>query len=457
VTGESAFPQVADGKSHPLSFEQQTIYAIASLNPEALLNDLQNLYVMVRIQGPVRYERMQAAFDDVIARHAALRTRPAMLPNGEVVQEEFPEARQPMALSQEELGEGGMQRLLDRLAATPIPFHAPPLIRASLHRLGEGDHLLFLGVQHVACDVTGLYVALADLARAYQARVEGERLPPLEMGYGDYARWQAQHFADRLASDGSFWEKYFAGLEPYEVTQDLPFQPGPPGVVGAEVRMPILDAAAFDALQRWVVQHRTTMFVALLAAYHLALGSRLSSEERLSATYFDQRDHPATKEMVGFFLRPALIRSRLKPGDRMNEALGSMTRLAIEAHQRAYVPFLQVIAAYPAAIESLLGRSAPWIFLLQYMPQPEPGLLRFGDARGKIIRAGANGRQEPGMSLHLKRHQEGSLVSRVGYDPAHWRAASMQALAHEFARALKALMEHPSRTVAELAAAPGAW
>lgn len=457
MTEASAFPEVADGKRYPLSFEQQTIYAVGSFNPEALLSDLSTLYVMVRLEGPVSYERMQGAFDDVVARHTALRTRPAMLPSGDVVQEEFPEARRPMEFSLEELGEDGLRGLLDRLAATPISHREPPLVRASLHRLGPDDHVLFFGVQHAACDVTGLYIALADFARAYQARAEGGRLTPLEMGYGELAQWQAQQFSGRLASDCAFWEKYLTGLAPYAVNQDFPFEPGPPGVVGREVRMPVLDAAAFDELQRFAVRHRMTTFVSLLAAYHLALGSRVSSEERLSATYFEQRDHPASKEMVGFFLRPAFVRSRLDPNACLDETLAAMARLTVEAHRRAYVPILQVIASYPAAIESLLGQSPPWIFLLQYMPQPEPSTLRFGDALGKVIRAGVNARQEPGMSLHLKRNQEGGLAGKIGYDPAHWRAESMQGLAQEFVRALKAMMENPARTVAELAAAPGAW
>ncbi|HEY8209333.1 MAG TPA: condensation domain-containing protein, partial [Myxococcaceae bacterium] len=357
----SAFPAVAGGIVHPLSLEQQTVYAVASASPELVLDDRQNLYVMVRLRGPIDAALLQRAFDDVVARHSALRTRPAISADGDIVQEEFPEASAPVVVREER---GLDEALIARLADTPISYLDPPFARVSLCRLGQDDHLLFLGIQHIACDVTGLYIALADLARAYGVRARGGRLPPLPSSYGDYARWQVAHFGERLERDAAEWSRYLEGLEPYEVRQDLPFQPGLPGMAGKSIKVPLMDVAGFDELQRFATRHRATTFVTLLAAFHLSLGSRTGSEERLTATYFDQRDHPMAKEMVGFFLRPTLVRSRLPAGQSAGEVLGAMTRLALEAHRRAHVPLLHVFGAYPAALAALLGQSAPWYFLL---------------------------------------------------------------------------------------------
>lgn len=438
-------------KVHPLSLEQQTVYAVASVSPELVFDDRQNLYVMVRLRGPVDLQRLQRAFDDLVARHPALRTRPAMRPDGSFEQEEFEEASAPVTFG--DAAGLGLPELITGLADTPISYRDPPLARASLIRLDDADHLLFLGIQHVACDVTGLYLALADLAQAYTAG----RLEPLPMGYGEYARWQAAHFADRLERDTAAWGEYLRGLEPYEVTQDLPFQPGLPGMSGRSIKVPVLDAAAADQLPRFATKHRATTFVTLLLAFQLALTSRVRSEERLSATYFDQRDHPLAKEMVGFFLRPTFVRGRLAPDSRGGDVLAEMTRRALEAHRLAHVPLLQVVSTYPDALPSLLGQSPPWYFLLHYMPQPEPAGLQFGEARGAVVHSGVNSRQEPGIALGLRRDVEGRLGARLSYDPTQWREESIRALAADFARALKALMEDPSRRVSELAAAPGSW
>ena len=438
-------------KVHPLSLEQQTVFAVASLSPELVLDDRQNLYVMVRLSGPVDVQRMQRAFDDLVARHSALRTRPAMRPDGSFEQEELEEASAPVTLG--DAGGLDLPELISRLADTPISYRDPPFARASLTRLDGGDHLLFLGIQHVACDVTGLYLALSDLARAYTE----QRLEPLPMGYGDHARWQAAHFADRLERDAAAWGEYLRGLEPYEVAQDLPFQPGLPGMVGRSIKVPVLDAAAADQLAKLATRLRATTFVTLLLAFQLALSGRTRSEERLSATYFDQRDHPSAREMVGFFLRPTLVRSRLPPDHRVGEVLAEMTRKALEAHRLAHVPLLQVVSAYPDALPGLLGQGPPWFFLLHYMPQPEPADLRFGEARGAVVHSGVNSRQEPGIAVGLRRDVEGRLSARISYDPTQWREESIRALAAHFTRALQALMEDPSRRVSELAAPFGSW
>jgi condensation domain-containing protein len=443
-------------KVHPLSLEQQTVYAVASVSPELVFDDRQNLYVMVRLRGPVDVQYLQAAFDDLVARHSALRTRPALREDGSFEQEELDEASAPVTVDEAAAGLP-LDELIARLADTPISHQHPPFARVSLTRLDGGDHLLYLGIQHVACDVTGLYLALSDLARAYTAHVEGGRLEPLPTGYGDYARWQAAHFADRLERDAGAWGEYLRGLEPYEVKADLPFQPGLPGMAGRSLKVPVLDATGAELLPRFATRHRATAFVTLLLAFQLALGSRTRSGERFSATYFDQRDLPAAKEMVGFFLRPTFVRSRLPPDRPASEVLVEMTKRALEAHRLAHVPLLHVVSAYPDALGALMGQSPPWYFVLHYMPQPEPADLRFGEARGAVVHSGVNSRQEPGLALGLRRDVEGRLNARISYDPTQWREDTVRALGADFARALRALLEDPSRRVSELAAAPGSW
>jgi len=228
-------------------------------------------------------------------------------------------------------------------------------------------------------------------------------------------------------------------------------------MVGRSLKVQVMEAGELDELQRFATRHRATTFVTLLAGFQLSMGSRTSSEERLTATYFDQRDHPTAKEMVGFFLRPTLVRSRMPPGQRAGEALGAMTRQALEAHRRAHVPLLHVVAAYPPALSSLLGQSPPWYFLFHYMPQPEPVDLQFGAARGTLVHSGSTAGRSRGSRWGLRRDVEGRLWARLSFDPAQWREESVRALAGDYAGRLRKMMEDPARLVSELTAAPGSW
>lgn len=453
---EPQLPRVGGGTQYPLSFPQQTLFAIELQSAGTMLGPDYTIYAVLRLKGPVRYELLQSAFDDVIVRQGALRTRIALTPDDEPVQEELPEARRALLFTEETAGEEGIPALIERLAATPVPADELPVIRASLHRIGADDHLLYLGIHHHTCDAAGLFIALSDFARAYETRLEGGRLAPLPIGYGGYALWQAEQTKAHFDEDCAFWQRYLEGLAPYEVKSDFPFQPGPPDKSGAELREPFLEPAVLDALQRFALRHRTTAFVTLLAGFQLALGSRTESEDRLTIAYFDQRDHPATKEMVGLFLRPAAVRLRLERGMTLAQSLPAMTKSVIAAYRRAYVPVHQLVAAYPDALPSLLGQVPPWFFIFQYLPEPDPQGFSFGGARGQLVRSGANLPSAPGMLLRIRRAQDAVLL-RLRYDPGLWREASMRGFARSYAGVLSTLLEDPRRTPAELLAAAGAW
>ena len=295
---------------------------------------------------------------------AALRSRLVLGPDGEVVQEELSGVRAPVELEDVGAGEAGLPALLERLADTRIPTDVVPLVRASVHRLGPDDHAVFLGLNHLTCDATGLYLAAEDLARAYEARLEGRRLPPLAQSYGEYSKWQVETYASRLERDAPFWGEYVAGLQPYEVRLHFPFEPGAVGGGGACVRLPLFGPQEFRDLERFATRHRVTTLVSLLAGFHAVLGHRATSEDRLSVTYFEQRDHPSTREMVGFFLSPAPIRTPFARTVPLADAFPAMLQNVIASYRRAYMPAPYYLAAYPAVASTLLGESAPWFFVL---------------------------------------------------------------------------------------------
>jgi hypothetical protein len=143
--------------------------------------------------------------------------------------------------------------------------------------------------------------------------------------------------------------------------------------------------------------------------------------------------------------------------ERIRHSLPEMTRQVLAAHQRAYVPMPYILGAYPEAMPSLLGQSAPWVTFLQYLPQSEPPCLRFGEAEGQVLQSGVSSRQEPGLSLRLRKRANGALWLRIGYDARHWHQQTMERLAASYARLLQAMMEDASHTPRSLLELVGKW
>ena len=91
-------------------------------------------------------------------------------------------------------------------------------IRAHLHRVSAGEHVLLLVVHHIAADEWSLTPLLADLVAAH----EGRDRPAPAVRYADFARWQA---ALPVAGELGWWRETLRDLPgplPAGLTQDDP-------------------------------------------------------------------------------------------------------------------------------------------------------------------------------------------------------------------------------------------
>ncbi len=69
----------------------------------------------------------------------------------------------------------------------PFDLERGPLLRATLVRLGDGEHLLCLVLHHIVADGWSLGLMCEEIAALYRGDAE---VPPLPIQYADYALWQ---------------------------------------------------------------------------------------------------------------------------------------------------------------------------------------------------------------------------------------------------------------------------
>src|SRR6185369_7128390 len=99
-------------------------------------------------------------------------------------------------------------------AARPFDLSVLPLLRATLLRLAAGEHILLLTMHHIISDGWSLGLLVKEMAVLYQA-FSHERpspLPPLEIQYADYARWQRQQIRGALLDEQlTYWREQLSG------------------------------------------------------------------------------------------------------------------------------------------------------------------------------------------------------------------------------------------------------
>ena len=166
----------------PLSFAQRRLWFLHRMEgPSATYNMPQ----AVRLTGALDRSALQAALNDVVARHEVLRTRFAEV-DGEPYQEVLASASVPFTV----VDSGGWTSVATYCfdLATELP------IRVWLFAVAPEEHMLVVLLHHIAADGWSLGPLTRDVAAAYAARCRGvaPSWTELPVQYADYALWQRQ-------------------------------------------------------------------------------------------------------------------------------------------------------------------------------------------------------------------------------------------------------------------------
>ncbi|MBL1108828.1 amino acid adenylation domain-containing protein [Streptomyces sp. 5-8] len=342
----TGLPGTDDAGEAPASFTQRRMALLAGLDPDS---PAYNSPVVHRLTGPLDVRALEGALDDLLARHAVLRT---VLPvrEGRTVQRVLPHRQHSLAVvdltglpERERLARAERIALAD--AAEPFDLAADAPVRFRLLRLAADDALLVLVFHHAVVDGWSLGVLLSDLAEAYGARLDGRtpELPALTVDYAEYARWQ-QEWADsaEAASQLDYWERRLAGApDPMPLPADRPRPPKPDG--RAESTVFTLPADVRDALKRTSARTGTTLFMVLLAGFQIVLARHGGHDDVVVGTPVANRRYRGFHDIVGFFANSLPLRSRIHREATFEDFLAEVRTTCLEAYENQDVP-LDLIA-----------------------------------------------------------------------------------------------------------------
>ncbi|MBZ4423333.1 non-ribosomal peptide synthetase, partial [Myxococcus sp. RHSTA-1-4] len=258
----------------PLSFAQQRLWFIDQLEPGSAAY---NLPSAVRLSGALDIAALERALHALIERHESLRTTFAMQ-DGEAVQLIHAPAQAPLPLVDlstlpDEKREAEAHRLATTEAAEPFDLARGPLLRATLLRLQDSEHVLLLTMHHIVSDGWSMSVLVRELGALYEAALSGEapRLPPLPIQYADYSVWQRGWLRGEVLDAWlDYWKQQLAGAPPaLELPTDRPRPPVQTsnGAAHSFTLPPELS----EQLEALAHEHHATLFMVLLAGFQTLL------------------------------------------------------------------------------------------------------------------------------------------------------------------------------------------
>jgi len=326
----------------PLSSGQQRLWFLHQLEPD---NAFYHIPVSLRLKGRLEASLLESCLREIVGRHEVLRTvfvasdgRPAQVVRTEwpiaipVVELQHlpPEEREPKAL-----------RIAAADARRPFSLSEGPLLRVTLIKLAEDDHLLQVTMHHIVSDGWSIALLVREFAELYRALSEGETpsLPALPVQYADYSYWQQQWLESATVRQQlDYWKRQLGGRLPaLELPADRPRR-AVPSYRGArhDFEVPPELTAQLHALGQ---RESVTLFMTLLAAFQVLLSRYTGEEDVVVGTPIAGRNRAEIEKLIGFFTNTLVLRNNLGGDPDFVSLLREVKRGALEAYSHQDVPF----------------------------------------------------------------------------------------------------------------------
>ena len=319
-----------------------------------------NMVGVYRLHGRFDRAAMQAALNEVVVRHEALRT---------VLADRHGELRQliqaPSAVPFDgvdastyslEQRADALMHVLERENCWLFDLSASPLLRASCIAMDQDEWVLILNVHHIACDGWSIELLEREISALYAAAVAKEAWPaPLSrVEYADYVAWN-KDFSDDAAwrAQLPYWVKTLEGMpSQHGVPLDKP-RASVPSYRGGTIRRTMSAAWLQQALAH-CQDTGATLFMFLHAALAAVLCVYSNERDIVMGFPVAGRNHRDIENTVGLFVNTLVLRSRLENNPSFADMLAASRQSIVDALAHQDVPY----DAVTNALRAELGHSA---------------------------------------------------------------------------------------------------
>jgi amino acid adenylation domain-containing protein len=365
----------------PLSFGQRRLWFLDQLRPG---QPFYNLFTAIRLTGPLNPAKLKRSLNEVVRRHEVLRTTFAEV-NEQTVQIVAPMLTMTLPVQDlQSLSESEQDARIRQLAAEqaqqPFDLTQGPLLRVTLLRLGEEQHVFLLTMHHIISDLWSQRVFMRELLTLYDA-FSADRpssLPDLPVQYADFAHWQRHWMqGEILETQLSYWREQLDGIP---TLLRLPTDRPRPAIQnpGGAARLVMLPHALCAELKALSQQEGVTLFMTLLAAFEVLLYRYTGQEDIVTGTPIAGRNWSETEDMIGFFANTLVLRTDLSGNPTFRQLLERVREMALAAYSHPDAPFEKLVEEL--APERSLSHTPLFqvMFALQNVPPPDVALTDLG-------------------------------------------------------------------------------
>ncbi|WP_244237085.1 non-ribosomal peptide synthetase [Corallococcus llansteffanensis] len=454
VAGQESMVRIDRTGELPLSVVQERVWRMEQLDPG---NPSLNMPLVVRLSGTLDVAVLERSVNEVIRRHEMLRAT-YRVQDGRVRQHFAAEVRiqVPVVDLRGHAGdrEAEALRLALEEARRPFSLEHGPIVRSSLLRLADAEHLMLLTVHHIASDTLSMVAFFRELATNYHAFLEGKPapLPELAVQYVDAAAWERRSLSGgTLAAQEAYWREVLAELPPpLELASDRPR--------GVDLRLrgarfPVVFSRELsDALMAFSQREGVTPFMTLLAALSSVLARYSGREDIVVGTPVGNRARGELEPLIGFVAHAMALRTDLSGDPSFRELVARARETTIGASSHQDVPFEHLLPLVAPGRDPARSRLCDAALVLHAhiatAPPPVAGLdIRLVEVPGTPAQFGATLGE---LTLLLNESDSGGFHGFIEYATELYDESRVARLAGHLQTLLGAVLADPELRVSRM-------
>jgi amino acid adenylation domain-containing protein len=331
-------PVPRDG-SLPCTYQQDGAWFIQQLDPQS---STYHISIVLKLRGELDVAALERAWHALVVRHEALRTR--FVDEGGVPRQVIDPPPASRTIPVVELPAEEIEQWTAGEIRRPMDLATGPLLRTSLARVTQREHVLVFVVNHIVCDGWSMRVLAGELSMLYSAETGSTeaRLPELPFQPADHAVWQRRWLdGERLDRQRDYWRTRLADLSTIDLPADRP-RPAEPQGTGAFQSRNLPDDLA--AAARAYARANSVSFLALMKATLLTVLHRYTGQSDLPiGSVFSGRNRADLEPLVGFFVNPMVLRTSLEGDPSFAELVRRCNYTVLEATEHQDIPFSLVV------------------------------------------------------------------------------------------------------------------
>jgi len=397
-----------------------------------------------RIKGKFNVGAFRKSLDEVVRRHAALRTSiveidgvPTQLVSKQVrVILDVPD----LSGLAPELRASESDRVISALIVAPIDHSADPLFAAALLEYADDEHVLILAMDHLISDAASMNILMRELFMAYGQAERGAAftLPAVEAQFADYAIWQRSSEKAWIQSNGSARHDRLESCPPLVFPQTLQSEKRRDlGWGSVAISIP---PDMKTALIAWSKQRKTTLAMTVLTGYVAAVLRWCNAREAVIVFQSNGRVESKYSGGIGYFASPLFLRISASGAD-FDALLVRVTQEYCAASEHIHFPYVSAKQRQPGYTRNTTFN---WIPLAHRMQPPVTdgsnaaitcSEFKFENPASRVLK------QHERQPIALFMEQEESIGGKISFPMRWYSVEDMRRFSEHMMRVLRMMVE----------------